>query len=87
MSESSGCEICRILLADDHKLLMEGVRSLLAPYAHLRVAGMASAAGRPCPWPLLWPLQIVIMDLGMPGMNGVDASRAPCSRCSRRRAS
>ena len=33
-------EVCRILLVDDHKLLMEGVRSLLAPYGHLRVVGM-----------------------------------------------
>ena len=36
MGESSGREICRILLVDDHKLLMEGVRSLLAvSYTHL----------------------------------------------------
>ena len=38
-------EICRILLVDDHKLLMEGVRSLLAPYGHLRVVGMALNGG------------------------------------------
>ena len=38
-------EICRILLVDDHKLLMEGVRSLLAPYGHLRVVGMAQNGG------------------------------------------
>ena len=34
-------DVCRILLVDDHKLLMEGFRSLLAPHSHLRVAGMA----------------------------------------------
>ena len=34
--------LCRIVLADDHKLLMEGVRSLLAPYSELRVEGMAA---------------------------------------------
>lgn len=76
MSESSGCEICRILLADDHKLLMEGVRSLLAPYAHLRVAGMALSGGEAVSLAASLAPQIVIMDLGMPGMNGVDASRA-----------
>ena len=38
-------EVCRILLVDDHKLLMEGVRSLLAPYGHLRVVGMAQNGG------------------------------------------
>ena len=43
MGEIQG-EICRILLVDDHKLLMEGVRSLLAPYGHLRVVGMLGLA-------------------------------------------
>ena len=49
MGESSGREICRILLVDDHKLLMEGVRILLAPHAHLRVAGMALCGGQAVP--------------------------------------
>ena len=44
MPETPG-EVCRILLVDDHKLLMEGVRSLLAPYGHLRVVGMACSGG------------------------------------------
>lgn len=76
MGESSGREICRILLADDHKLLMEGIRSLLAPYAHLRVAGMALSGGEAVSLAASLAPQIVIMDLGMPGMNGVDAARA-----------
>lgn len=76
MGESSGREICRILLADDHKLLMEGIRSLLAPYAHLRVAGMALSGGEAVSLAASLAPQMVIMDLGMPGMNGVDASRA-----------
>ena len=76
MGESSGREICRILLVDDHKLLMEGVRSLLAPHAHLRVAGMALSGGEAVALAASLAPQIVIMDLGMPGMNGVDASRA-----------
>lgn len=76
MGESSGREICRILLADDHKLLMEGIRSLLAPHAHLRVAGMALSGGEAVSLAASLAPQIVIMDLGMPGMNGVDAARA-----------
>lgn len=68
--------VCRILLADDHKLLMEGVRSLLAPYAHLRVAGMAQNGSEAVALAASLVPHIIIMDLGMPGMNGVEASRA-----------
>lgn len=69
-------EICRILLVDDHKLLMEGIRSLLAPYPHLRVAGMAQSGGEAVSLAASLAPHIVIMDLTMPGMNGVEASRA-----------
>ena len=34
-------KVSRILLVDDHRLLMEGERSLLAPYSHLRIGGQA----------------------------------------------
>lgn len=73
MGETFGRDVCRVLLVDDHKLLMEGVRSLLAPHAHLRVAGMAQSGGEAVALAASLAPQIVIMDLGM---NGVDASRA-----------
>ena len=69
-------EICRILLVDDHKLLMEGIRSLLAPYPHLRVAGMAQDGSEAVSLAAALAPHSVIMDLTMPGMNGVEASRA-----------
>ena len=46
-------DVCRILLVDDHKLLMEGIRSLLAPHSHLRVAGMAPDGKEAWPPPCL----------------------------------
>lgn len=49
--------LCRIVLADDHKLLMEGVRSLLAPYPELRVEGMAADGEERRPWRWLPPLR------------------------------
>lgn len=77
MGESSGREICRILLVDESQA------------AHGRRGAACSPRTPICVW-RAWPLsggeavalaaslapQIVIMDLGMPGMNGVDASRA-----------
>ena len=69
-------EICRILLVDDHKLLMEGVRSLLAPYAHLRVVGMALGGGEAVALAASLAPHVMVLDLGMPGMNGVETARA-----------
>ena len=69
-------EICRILLVDDHKLLMEGVRSLLAPYAHLRVVGMALTGGEAVALAASMLPHLMVLDLGMPGMNGVETGRA-----------
>ena len=69
-------DVCRILLVDDHKLLMEGIRSLLAPHSHLRVAGMAPDGKEAVGLAATLSPDLVIMDISMPGMNGVEASRA-----------
>lgn len=69
-------EHCRILLVDDHKLLMEGVRSLLRPYARLRVVGMALSGGEAVTLATSLMPHIVLLDINMPGMNGVETGRA-----------
>ena len=69
-------DVCRILLVDDHKLLMEGIRSLLAPHSHLRVAGMAPDGKEAVGLAATLSPDLVIMDISMPGMSGVEASRA-----------
>lgn len=66
----------RVLLVDDHKLLMEGIRSLLMPYAHLRVCGMAVSGSAAVSLATAQIPHILLLDLNMPGMNGVDAGRA-----------
>ena len=65
----------RILLIDDHRLLMEGERSLLAPYAHLRIVGQATSGEEGIACAAALRPDICLMDLSMPGIGGVEACR------------
>lgn len=65
----------RIMIVENHALLREGLRVLLSQEGDLEVVGEADngrdaihLAGRLMP-------QLVIMDLSMPGMNGIEALR------------
>ncbi len=64
-----------VLLADDHTLLRKGVRSLLERSGKLRVVGEA-ADGRAAVQAVadLRP-DVVIMDVAMPLLNGIEATR------------
>ena len=74
-------DTCRILLVDDHKLLMEGVRSLFSPYPDIRVVGMAVNGDEAVTLAAAHTPHVVIMDISMPGMNGVEATRSVHGVC------
>lgn len=74
-------DTCRILLVDDHTLLMEGVRSLLRPHADIRVVGMASNGEEAIALAATHKPHVVIMDISMPDMNGVEATKAVREVC------
>ena len=65
----------RVLLADDHQMLRDGLRAVLALEEDVEVVGEASdgheaveMAGKLAP-------DVVLMDIGMYGLNGVEATR------------
>lgn len=65
----------RIMIADDHKLMREGLRTLIAEQPDMEVVAEApdgqsavKAAEQACP-------AVVIMDISMPGLNGIEATR------------
>ena len=67
--------VSRIVLADDHQLVRSGLRALLERQPGLEVVGEAGD-GRKAVWAAqdLRP-DLVVMDLEMPGLNGIEATR------------
>lgn len=70
----------RILIVEDHSLLSEGIKNLLSAAAEYQVVGEVNnglEAYRACQQ---WQPDIVLTDLGLPGMNGIDVIRQLKSR-------
>jgi two-component system response regulator NreC len=64
----------RILLADDHAVLRAGLRALLTAQADLEVVGEASEGAEAIRLCQTLRPDVVVMDIGMPGVGGVDAT-------------
>ncbi len=65
----------RVLLADDHKLVRAGIRSLLENLPEVEVVAEASDGHEAIRLVEQNEPQIVLMDLAMPGLNGLEATR------------
>jgi DNA-binding NarL/FixJ family response regulator len=65
----------RILLVDDHALLRAGLRALLATEQDITVAGEAGTGEEAVKLAAELLPDIVLMDLSMPGMGGLEATR------------
>jgi two-component system, NarL family, response regulator NreC len=65
----------RILLADDHRIMRDGLRSLLEKQPDIEVAGEADCGRSAVRLARELSVDMVIMDIGMPDLNGIDASR------------
>ncbi len=68
-------ENIRVLIADDHRLFREGVRSLLASLAHVEVVGEAATGEEAITLASSTQPDVVLMDIQMPGLNGIEATR------------
>lgn len=65
----------KILLADDHKIVRDGLRALLERQPGYEVAGEAENGRAILRLARETPADVVIMDVGMPDLNGIDATR------------
>ena len=66
----------RVLLVDDHRLVRAGLESLLATAGDLAVVGSAADGAEAVALARETSPDVVLMDLSMPGMDGVEATRA-----------
>ncbi len=65
----------RILIADDHPVFRFGLRALLSAEPTTEVVGEATSGDEVIRLAAELSPQIILMDLNMPGMNGIDATR------------
>jgi len=65
----------KILLADDHKILRTGLRALLEKQLDLEVVGEAESGSAAVDLARKKPPHVIIMDINMPDMNGIEATR------------
>ena len=65
----------RVVLADDHTLFRSGLRALLELESQVEVVGEASTGEAAVEQARILRPDLVLMDLSMPGMNGLEATR------------
>jgi DNA-binding NarL/FixJ family response regulator len=65
----------RILLVDDHRILREGLKSLLNEEADMSVVGESDNGRTGVEMASELAPDVVVMDIGMPELNGIEATR------------
>ena len=64
----------RVLLVDDHAMVRQGLRSLLEQYPEVEIVGEAGDGSAAVVMALSLKPDVVIMDVNMPNMDGVEAT-------------
>lgn len=65
----------RVLVVDDHQVVREGLRRILELDKEIKVVGEARNGGEAVTKAVSLSPDVIIMDLKMPGMDGIAASR------------
>jgi len=65
----------RILLVDDHQLMREGLRAILEDEKGVEIVGEASSGREAVTLSRTLEPEVVVMDVGMKDLNGIDATR------------
>jgi DNA-binding NarL/FixJ family response regulator len=65
----------KILIVDDHAVLRDGIRAMLGAYDEINIVGEASDGLEAIKKSLELMPDVVLMDIAMPGMDGLEATR------------
>jgi DNA-binding NarL/FixJ family response regulator len=70
----------RILIADDHQIFRDGLNALLLSIPEAEIVGEATTGEEAIDLAEKFKPDIVLMDVQMPGMNGIEATRQIAQR-------
>ena len=73
-------EAIRVLITDDHQVVRQGLRSFLAVQDDIEVVGEASDGAECVELAGTLHPDVILLDLKMPGVDGVEAMRMLCER-------
>jgi DNA-binding NarL/FixJ family response regulator len=71
----------RVLIVEDHKIMRDGIRALLDRGGEFIVAGEAESGTEAIQICTETHPDVVLMDIGLPGLNGVDATTELLRNC------
>ena len=75
-TESETSRAITLLLVDDHPVVRKGTRELLEGESDLHVVGEAGSGEEAITKARALTPDVILMDVSMPGMNGIEATRA-----------
>lgn len=71
----------RLLLVDDHAVVRSGLRMLLENEGDMEIIGEAASAREAIEVALRIKPNVILMDIGLPDLSGIDATREIKKRC------
>src|SRR5512140_2930801 len=71
-----------VIVADDHTVLRDGLRYLLEAQGDIQIVGMAANGQEAVEQAMQFCPDVVVMDISMPVMNGIEATKRIAETCS-----
>ena len=72
---------CQVLLVDDHKIMRDGIKAILKHSGEFEVIGEAESGADAVHFCKKKRPDIILMDIGLPGLNGVESTTEILRHC------